>query len=173
MTEREFDIEEKLAEWETSECLCTRGSSNPNCPLYQIIRSLRKEVSFEDFCQFKKRTSSIARLPGKRQTRLKYIKCISKCKSGFFYVPMDPNDINQDPSLYDDSDSEATPNSDDDATGSATEEYELPSDEEHPDTLTTLPENQPPKRARCMQIRRCIRRPRIWVNRQKRKMNPY
>jgi len=121
-----FIIKNELKNWRDSECTCTKGSSNVECPLHMILYKLRKKVSFDVFVSFVKQTGSIARLPSRYQKRPEYLKYTSKCRSGRFYRRMDPTEdrkIQEHPETYSDSDDEANAYTDD-GEASATDEYE-------------------------------------------------
>ena len=121
-------IDQLTQHWANSQCACTHGQSNTRCPLYKIIRHVRRQRSFATFLQFTHLCSDIKRVVASKQLRPKYLKYTSKCKSGRFYRRMPhatPRAIRTNPQLYAEIDSlDLHDYKDDDGDGSATEEMD-------------------------------------------------
>ena len=96
--------------WNKSDCTCTNGSTDRECPLNQIIYVLRRCRSFKTFRKVVKQVSSIARSKPEKQTRKNHLRYISKCNSGPFYRIMKKREsieVKNAPHTYVDSDSTA------------------------------------------------------------------
>lgn len=119
--------------WNASDCECTKGSTNQDCPLNKILYTLRRQRSFGTFKKVVKGVGSIARSRPEKQKRKHHLRYVSKCRSGPFYRRMDyreSKEIQKTPALYNDSDSLAT--------GEKTEESAT--EEMHSDNIPDEPE---------------------------------
>jgi hypothetical protein len=107
---RRLNVKQLIELWNSSDCECTKGSSNLACPLNKILYTLRHQRSFATFKKVYKEVGSIARSRPEKQKRKNHLRFISKCLSGPVYCRMDyieSKEIQDNPALYDDSDSPA------------------------------------------------------------------
>jgi hypothetical protein len=102
-----LNVKQLIELWNLSDCECTRGSTNIDCPLNKILYTLRRQRSFATFKKFSKGVGSIARSRPEKQRRKNHLRFISKCLSGPVYRRMDyreSKEIQDNPTLYHDSD---------------------------------------------------------------------
>jgi hypothetical protein len=103
-----LNAEQLIELWKISDCKCTKGSTNADCPLNKILYTMRRQRSFRTFKKVVKGVGSIARSQPEKQKRKNHLRYISKCRSGPFYTRMDyleSKEIRENPALYNDSDS--------------------------------------------------------------------